>query len=576
VEGDIAVAPVVLIVDADTAALEAARSAVSRRFGVDYHVMVASCADEGCQLLRRAVDQQRPVAVVAADCDLPEEGGVAFLEAAYALDKRITRVLLMTMDENRTKVPLSRLSLVQEATALGRIDAAWVKGWETPEDWLYPQLQEALTAWTRANRPRHLVYEVVGPQWSPRSHRVREFLGRNGVPFAFHDVGSTRGQELVERHRVDVGCLPALVHARGQVLQDPTDAEIAAAHGISTRASADLYDLVVVGAGPAGLASAVYGASEGLSTLVVEPESIGGQAGTSSMIRNYLGFPRGIGGGPLAHQAWEQAVLLGAEFVFTHSVCALHPEGSRSRVVLSDGSSVVARAVILATGVNYRQMEIPAVQRLTGTGVFYGAAGVEAPALAGRPVAVVGGANSAGQAALHLARYASQVSLLVRGHSLEKGMSRYLVDQIRATSNIEVRLGTRVVDAVGDVGLEAVEIESASGGQRQSLPVHGLFVLIGAEPRTQWLNGILRDNHGFVVAGRDLPVEVAAGGRAPYPFETSFPGVFAAGDVRHGSVKRVAGAVGEGSVVVGAVHQYLATLGREDGARAAVGTLSDA
>jgi thioredoxin reductase (NADPH) len=319
----------------------------------------------------------------------------------------------------------------------------------------------------------------------------------------------------------------------------------------------DQYDLVVVGA---GLASAVYGASEGLRTLVVEPLAIGGQAGTSSMIRNYLGFPRGVSGGQLAHRAWEQAVLLGAEFVFTHAACAVRAAGDVRELTLSDGSSVRARAIIIATGVNYRRIQIPALERLTGVGVFYGAAGVEASALSGQPVAVVGGANSAGQAALHLARYASHVTLLVRGSSLEKGMSQYLIEELRATANLTVRLGTQVVDAHGNTRLEGLVVEDVDSRRREELVAHGLFVLIGAEPRTEWLPNIGHDDHGFLLTGPDVAPDNAPLNRPPFPFETSLPGVFAAGDVRHGSVRRVAGAVGEGSVTVGAVHQYLATL----------------
>ena len=553
--------PVILLVDHDAATLDAARSAIGRRFGADYDVRAAASGSEGLQLLQRAVSEGRSVALVAADCDLPDVGGVELLEDVYAVDKTVVRILLVAMDENQVRVPLGRLLLVQEATALGRIDAAWVKGWDTPEEWLYPLLQEALTAWTSAHRPRHLVYRIVGEQWAPRSHELRESLTRNGVPFWFYAADSEEGRLLISRYSIDVTRLPALIHRGGGVLHDPSAAEIAATHGISTRPRLADYDLVVVGAGPAGLASAVYGASEGLRTLVIEREAIGGQAGTSSMIRNYLGFPRGLSGAQLSHRAWEQAVLLGAEFVFTHSAHRLSIAGDRRRITLSDGSSVDSRAVIVATGVTYRQLPVPALQRLNGLGVFYGAAGAEAAALAGHAVAVIGGANSAGQAALHLAKYASEVTLLVRGASLDKGMSQYLVDQIRAIPNIAVHLRTQVVDAIGTTRLETLVVEDSDSQTRRELPARAVFVLVGAEPRTEWLDPVCRDAHGFVLAGRDVPVGEGAADRHPFPFETSMPGVFVAGDVRCGSVKRVAGAVGEGSVAVGAVHQYLATLG---------------
>ena len=570
-----AAAPVILLVDADPVALESARAGIARRFGVDYFLVVANSFEQGLRLLDDMVQSGREVALVAADCDLPGAGGVALLEAAHDIDRHATRILLIAMDEHQIKVPLGRLPLVREATALGRIDAAWVKGWDTPEEWLYPQLQESLTTWTRLHRPRHLVYQIVGEQWAPRSHHLRESLSRNGVPFRFYAVDSEEGRLLVERHAVDLGRLPALIHRGGTVLQDPEDADVGALHGVATSPSSDRYDLLVVGAGPAGLAAAVYSASEGLRTLVVEPEAIGGQAGTSSMIRNYLGFPRGLSGGELAHRAWEQAVLLGAEFAFTHAVCAVDAADGVIELMLSDQSPIRARAVIIATGVNYRRIAIPALERLAGVGAFYGAAGAEAPALAGQPVTVVGGANSAGQAALHLARYASHVTLVVRAASLEKGMSQYLIDEIRATRNLTVRLHTQVVDAHGDARLESLTVEDLTTGVREDLVARGLFILIGGVPRTEWLAHVQRDDHGFLLTGRDLASDSGKGaGRAPFPFETSIPGVFAAGDVRHGSVKRVAGAVGEGSATVGAVHQYLATLpdqratdGVEDGAQ---------
>ena len=335
---------------------------------------------------------------------------------------------------------------------------------------------------------------------------------------------------------------------------------MAVSHGIQIRPTAPVYDLVVLGAGPAGLAAGVYGASEGLDTLVVEARAIGGQAGTSSMIRNYLGFHRGIHGGELAHRAWQQATLLGAEFVFTNRVTALTSESGQHVLTLEDGSQVAGRAVILAAGVTYRQLDIPELDRLIGAGVFYGAAGVMAPAVAGEEVFVVGGANSAGQAALHLAKYAARVTLLIRGASLAAGMSDYLVRQIEATPNVAVRLRTRVVGGRGDTRLESLTLEDDQA-QQQEVPAAAVFIMIGAKPHTDWLAPVLSlDKDGFVLTGRDIPSSNWALEREPYPFETSRPGVFAAGDVRHGSVKRVAGAVGEGSVAVGSVHRYLAEL----------------
>jgi thioredoxin reductase (NADPH) len=472
-----------------------------------------------------------------------------------------SRVLLVAMDRHRTRVPFTELATLQRATALGRIDTFVVKGWVTPEEWLYPQVQEALTAWALAHRPRHVVYRIVGDQWSLRSHELRDFLSRNGVPVEFAAADSDRGRQLLREFGIDPARLPAAIHAGGRVLYDPTLADLATSHGVATRPSQPVYDLAILGAGPAGLAAGVYGASEGLRTLVIEPEALGGQAGTSSLIRNYLGFTRGIGGAELAHRAWEQAVLFGAEFMFTQPATGLAVRGADRVITFREGTEVVSRAVLIAVGVTYRRLPIPTLDRLVGSGVFYGAAGVEAPALAGDQVYVVGGANSAGQAALHLARFAARVTLLIRGDSLTAGMSAYLVTQIEAAPTIDVRLHTRLVDGHGESRLEGLTLEDTHTGRREEVPAAAVFILIGAEPHTDWLRDAVRlDDHGFVLTGPDVPPDAWPVTRAPLPFETSLPGVFAAGDVRHGSVKRVAGAVGEGSVAVGSVHQYLAEL----------------
>jgi thioredoxin reductase (NADPH) len=551
--------PVLLIVDADPEARRVTESALFRRFGADYRVLAAGTPEDGLDGLERLADRGDQLALVAADLHLPGMDGVQFLERAHVLHPAAGRVLLVSMDQYHTKIPFTELPTLQRATALGRIDFWLLKGWVTPEEWLYPQVQEALTAWTMVNRPHHVVYRIVGEQWGPRSHELRDLLTRNGVPFEFHPADSEKGRQLIRDYGIDVGRLPALIRHDGSVLHDPSYADIAAAHGINTRPSPGVHDLAIVGAGPAGLAAAVHGASEGLRTLVIEAEAIGGQAGTSSMIRNYLGFSRGIGGGTLAHRAWEQAVLFRAEFVFTQRATDLRPHGDQRVIGLNDGTEVIARAVIIAAGVTYRRIGIRSLDRFIGAGVFYGAAGVEAPAMAGEEVYVVGGANSAGQAALHLARFAARVVLLVRGRSLAAGMSDYLITQLEATPNVEVRLNTRIVEGHGKARLEALTLEDVGTGRREQVAAAAVFVLIGAEPRTEWLGDALRlGGRAFILTGRDLPAESWPLRRAPLPFETSLPGVFAAGDVRYSSVKRVAGAVGEGSVTVGSVHQYLA------------------
>jgi thioredoxin reductase (NADPH) len=552
---------VLFVVDADPQARARTESALTRRFGPDYSVQSADSASGGLAALEQLARAGTPVALVAADLHLPGMGGIEVLDRSHQLHRDASRVLLVAMDQHRTRIPFTELATLQRATALGRIDAFVMKEWVTPEEWLYPQVQEALTVWTLAHRPRHVVYRIVGHQWAQRSHQLRDFLSRNGVPFEFVVADSDRGQQLMRDFDIDAARLPAAIHAGGRVLYDPAPADLAASHGVATRPSQPLYDLAVLGAGPAGLAAAVYGASEGLRTLVIEPEALGGQAGTSSLIRNYLGFTRGIGGAELAHRAWEQAVLFGAEFMFTQPARRLTTRGADRVITFREGTEVIARAVFIAVGVTYRRLPIPAIDRLVGSGVFYGAAGVEAPALAGEPVYVVGGANSAGQAALHLAKFAGRVTLLIRGDSLTAGMSAYLVTQIEAAPTIDVRLHTRLVDGRGENRLEGLTLEDTQTGRREEVPAAAVFILIGAQPHTDWLRDAVRlDDHGFVLTGADVPTDTWRLTRAPLPFESSMPGVFAAGDVRHGSVKRVAGAVGEGSVTVGSVHRYLADL----------------
>jgi thioredoxin reductase (NADPH) len=547
------------VADADPDARDVTASTLQRRFAPDYRVLTAGSADAALETLQGLARGGDQVALVAVDLRLPGTTGVDFLQRAHEWHPTATRVVLVEMDRYHTRIPFEDLEVLRAAIALGRIDFWIMKGWATPEEWLYPQIQDALSAWTMTHVRKHLVYRIVGEQWVPRSHELRDALTRNGVPFAFHPVDSPTGRRLVRDFAVDETRLPAVISYDGTVLQNPTTAQLGGHHGINTTPPPQLQDLVILGAGPAGIAAAVYGASEGLRTLLLESVAIGGQAGTSSMIRNYLGFPRGIGGAELAHRAWEQAVLLGAQFVFSQPVIGLRADGDHRVLKLASGDEATTRAVIIAIGVTYRRLQIPALERLLGAGVFYGAAGAEAPALTGQQVYVVGGANSAGQAALHLARYAAHVTLLIRGSSVAAGMSDYLVRHIEATANISVRLHSRVVDARGTDHLETLTVEDVRTGAREEVEAAAMFVMIGAEPRTDWLRDTLQiDDRGFILTGRDVSSNAWPLTRPPLPFETSLPGVFAAGDVRYGSVKRVAGAVGEGSVTVGSVHQYLA------------------
>ncbi len=445
---------------------------------------------------------------------------------------------------------------------MGEIDLAVNWPWQAPEEELYPLVSESLAAWWRANRPRFERIKIIGEQWDTRSHQLRDLGTRNVVPFGFYSVESKIGRRLLREHNLDSTTLPVVI-VDGQVLIDPPIIEIANVLGATTGPPTDLCDVAVIGAGPAGLAAALSAASEGLRTVVIEPEALGGQAGTSSMIRNYLGFPRGISGEEITRRAHEQALHFGAQIVHTHAAVGLRDEGSIRVVELSNGSEITARTVVLATGVSYRRLGVPRLERLLGAGVFYGAATSEARALAGTEVFVIGAGNSAGQAAQYLAQFAKHVTLVVRGNSLVASMSTYLIHQLRNTPNIDVRLRTQVVDGRGNHWLEALVLEDEKG-RRTQVEARGLFVLIGGEPRTEWLNGQLyRDPGGYLVTCRDLatgsmsPIPDWSLERDPYPMETSMPGVFAVGDVRHNSIKRVASAVGEGSNTISSVHAYL-------------------
>jgi thioredoxin reductase (NADPH) len=425
-----------------------------------------------------------------------------------------------------------------------------------------------LLDWAEANRTAPYTVHIVGTSWSGRAYEIREALQACALPHTFSLADSPEGSEIVAVAGEDVE-LPMMVFPNGAVLANPTNEEIAAVAGAPLDLGGETVDLVIVGAGPAGLSAAVYGGTEGLNTIVVDRGGVGGQASSSALIRNYLGFPRGVSGRVLARSAWEQGWVFGAKFAFMRGVTSLGRAGTDLLLECSDGTSVRSPAVLLAMGASYRRLGVPALEALVGAGVYYGSTNSEASFLVGRDAVVVGGANSAGQAALHLANYARKVTLVVRGDSVRTGMSEYLVSEIEATPNIDVRLHTKVIDGGGTARLEHLVLADVASGAETTEPADALFVLIGAQPFTDWLPPeVQRDDRGFIFTGTDLPEGAFPPGRPAFPLETSMPGVFAAGDIRHGSVKRVASAVGEGSIAVQMIHQYFAEVGHEPHRRA--------
>ncbi|MGP7999233.1 MAG: FAD-dependent oxidoreductase [Streptosporangiaceae bacterium] len=549
-------APILLVVGDDLDAGGRAEGELRRRYGADYQVISAGSADDPARLLTQLRDGGRPVSIVLAHESMSGMTGTELLAQVRQLHPA-AKCLLLT-EWGYGPAP----EAILQAITLGHIDDYVARPVMVPDERFHLAVTELLEDWASSNRPRFEVVRVVGEEWSARSHEIRDLLDRNAVPFGFYPVGTEQGQALL-RQAGPAAALPVLLLFDGPVLANPSNTEVAAALGMKTRPGAARYDVAVIGAGPAGLAAAVYGASEGLATVVLEPEAIGGQAGTSSRIRNYLGFPTGVGGGELALRAYTQAWNFGTEYVYGNPAAGLHAQGQDRVITLADGTELRSRAVVIATGVSYRRLGIPSLDALTGAGVFYGAATTEATAMKDQEVFVVGGANSAGQAAVHLARYAARVTLLVRGPSLTESMSEYLIKEITGTANIAVRPNTVVTGGGGTGRLERLTLRDRLSGTAETVPAAAVFVLIGAEPRTQWLpDSIIRDRWGFVVTGTDLMADghLPDGWPLPRPpmfLETSLPGVFATGDVRAGSVKRVASAVGEGSIAIRLVHDYL-------------------
>ena len=548
--------PVILVVDDDPQVLRAVEREVRGRFGGDFRTVAAGSGADALDAIRRLTLRSTPIALLVVDQRMPGMTGVELLAATLALLPQTKRVLLTAYAD--TDVAIRAINEIG-------LDQYLLKPWDPPEERLFPVLAELLDDWRAGWIPPFEGIRLVGHRWSARAHEIKDYLARNQVPYRWIDVeADPEAARLVASAGIDPGRDPLLVFPDGSHLQAPSNVEIAAKVGLRTRAALPSYDLVIVGGGPAGLAAAVYGASEGLRTLLVEREAPGGQAGTTSRIENYLGFPAGLTGADLARRAVSQATRLGAEILTPQEVGRVRREDPYFFVALGDGSELSCQALILAMGVQYRRLEAPGVDALIGLGVFYGAAITEALAFRDRDVAVVGGGNSAGQAAVYLAGFARHVTLLVRGGRLEAGMSQYLVDQIAARPGIDVRLNASVAAVRGTDELETITIADPSG--TTEMPMQALFLFVGALPRTDWLGGLVeRDGAGFVVTG---PALSQADGRLPgwplarQPFllETNVPGIFAAGDVRARSVKRIASGVGEGAMAVQFVHQHLAGL----------------
>ncbi|WP_027502055.1 FAD-dependent oxidoreductase [Rhodococcus sp. UNC363MFTsu5.1] len=549
------VQPAILSVDDDPSVSRAIVRDLRRNYGEKYRIIRAQSGDDALAALKEMKLRGDPVAVLLADYRMPGMSGIEFLEQGMDLYPAAKRVLLTAYAD--TDAAIDAINVVD-------LDHYLLKPWDPPEEKLYPVLDALLDAWVTSDRKPVTETKVVGHRWSARSSEVREFLARNQLPYRWYMSDEPEGQRLLEAAGADGMRLPVVITCDGHALVEPNDSELAHHVGLATTPASDFYDLVVIGGGPAGLGAAVYGASEGLRTVLVERTATGGQAGQSSRIENYLGFPDGLSGAQLADRARRQAAKFGAEVITTRDVVALEVNGSARTVRFADGASLDAHTVILATGVSYQQLSAPGLDEFTGRGVYYGSAVTEAARCSDQDVYIVGGANSAGQAAVYLARGARSVTIVVRARSLDDSMSHYLIQQIRQNPKIVVLACSEVVGVEGDDHLERITLRDNTTGRTSTVDAHWLFLFIGAAPRTDWLDGVVvRDDHGYVVSGPDLVVDGKRPRgweleRMPQHLETSVPGVFAAGDVRSDSAKRVASAVGEGAMAVMLVHRYLA------------------
>jgi len=546
--------PALVTVDDDPSVSRAVARDLRRRYGERFRIVRAESGQQALEALREMALRGNDVAVLLADYRMPGMNGLEFLEQALDLYPAARRVLLTAYAD--TDAAITAINVVD-------LDHYLLKPWDPPEEKLYPVLDAMIESWERADRRAVCETRVVGHRWSARSHEVRDFLARNQVPYRWYPADGAEGARLLAAAGVDDSLLPVVISPAGECLVAPDEIQLAERVGLATVPASDFYDLIVIGGGPAGLGASVYGASEGLRTVLVERTATGGQAGQSSRIENYLGFPDGVSGAQLTDRARRQAVRLGAEVLTAREVVSLEANGAARTVRFADGSTIHAHAVVLATGVTYRELTAPGLTELAGRGVFYGSALTEAAGCAGSDVYIVGGANSAGQAAVYFSRHARSVTMLVRGPSLQASMSQYLIEQIEGIPEITVRTCAEVVEATGGEHLEKLTLRDRNTGETETVDAGYLFVFIGASPRTDWLGErIQRDPAGFVLAGPDLMTDGRRpsgwnADRDPLHLETSLPGVFVAGDARAESVKRVASAVGDGAMAVSLVHRYL-------------------
>jgi thioredoxin reductase (NADPH) len=547
-----------MILDDEPQVLNAVERDLRQHYRSEYRIVKSSSGQDALDALKKLKQRNTPVALYLVDQRMPKMSGTEFLNEATQFYPQARKVLLTAYADTQ--------AAIDSINDIG-LDYYLMKPWDPPEQNLYPVLDDLLSDWIATVPLPYDGIRVAGTLWSANSHTVKDFLARNQIPYQWLDIElDTEARNMVEAVSDEHLRLPVVYFPDGTTLLDPSIQDVAEKIGLQTKAEKPFYDLIIVGAGPAGLAAAVYGGSEGLSTVMIEKEATGGQAGTSSRIENYLGFPQGLSGADLARRATTQALRFGVELLRPQEAVKVRAEDPYRYLELVDGSEISGRAILISTGVNVRRLEAPGVEGLTGAGIYYGAALTEAAYYRDQDLYVVGGANSAGQGAMFFSRYARKVTMLVRGSSLEAGMSQYLVDQIANTANIDVMLRTEVVEAFGDSRLEKISISNMDTKQIETLPAAAMFIFIGAVPPTDLVSGLVeRDRAGFIVTGSDLMVDGKRPKgwkphRDPYLLETSVPGIFAAGDVRHHSMKRVASAVGEGAVAVALVHQYLKTV----------------